>query len=49
MMKRQLTMRFVSESMGQRFAGPVVLIGSLFAIAFLLYVIDMTSAGQLVL
>jgi hypothetical protein len=49
MMKRQLTMRFASESMGQRFAGPVVLIGSLFAIAFLLYVIDMTSAGQLVL
>jgi hypothetical protein len=48
-MKRQLAMRDASESMGQRIAGPAVLIGSLFVIAFLLYVIDMTSAGQLVL
>ena len=48
-MKRLSVMRDASENVGQRIAGPVVLIGSLFAIAFLLYVIDMTSAGQLTL
>lgn len=46
-MKRQSAMRNLPESVGQRLAGPAVVIGSLFVIALMLYAVDTTPLGQL--
>jgi hypothetical protein len=46
-MKRQSTMPIVSESVGQRLAGPAMVLGSLFAIALMLYAVDATSLRDL--
>jgi hypothetical protein len=46
-MRRQLAIRNLPESVGQRLAGPAVVLGSLFAIALMLYVLDTMPLGQL--
>ncbi|HTW34369.1 MAG TPA: hypothetical protein VMD53_07115 [Rhizomicrobium sp.] len=44
-MKRQAVI--VSESVGQRLAGPAMFLGSLFAIALMLYAVDATPLRSL--
>jgi len=39
-MKRQLGTRAMSDSVSQRLAGPVMFLGSLFAIAMMMYAVD---------
>ncbi len=47
-MRRQQAIRIPPESVGHRLTFPMVLIGSLFAIAFVLYAVD-TSPVQTLL
>jgi len=46
-MKRQPAIRVPPESVGQRLTFPVVLIGSLFAIALILYAVDSSPVQAL--
>ena len=46
-MKRQTAIRDLPGSVGERLAAPAVLLGSLFAIALILYAIDTTQLSQL--
>jgi hypothetical protein len=48
-MKRQMAIQPMSESVSQRLAGPAMFLGSLFAIALMLYAVDATPLRALLL
>jgi|HubBroStandDraft_5_1064220.scaffolds.fasta_scaffold140230_2 hypothetical protein len=47
MMRRQPALRIPPESVGQRLTAPVVLIGSLFALALVLYAVDTSPVQEI--